>query len=499
MPPTTPAWPGDDALRALAFAATTTGILVTDPTLPDNPIVDANPAFERLTGYARAEVLGRNCRFLQGQGTDPASVARLRDAVAEAQEAAEILLNYRKDGTPFWNELRISPVRDPAGRLTHFVGVQADVSAGRRSEATLRASDTRHRALLERLPALVFVQPADDPERAIYVNPRTLPLFGLSPEEWAATWQDRLHPADRPRVEAEVRRTAETGEPFAVEYRERAADGRWLWVRDEAVLVGDDGPAYWLGVKQDVTERKAAEKELVAAKEAAEEANRLKSAFLSTMSHELRNPLTAITGYAELLRDPRGDPLTPQQAADVAQIVASADHLLALIDDVLDLSRIGAGGLDLDLEEVALVAAVEEVRAALAPRAAAKGLALRVAVPPGLAARADPLRLRQILLNLAGNAVKFTERGGVTISAWEVGAWVEISVEDTGPGIAPETLPTIFDEFRQADAGTTRRYGGSGLGLAISRQLAALHGGAISVESEPGTGSTFTLRLPRAG
>jgi signal transduction histidine kinase len=250
-----------------------------------------------------------------------------------------------------------------------------------------------------------------------------------------------------------------------------------------------------VGTNQDVTERKEREAELQAAKEAAEEANRLKSAFLSTMSHELRSPLTAVLGYAELLKMEGG--LAPAQAEDVAQIVRSADHLLALIDDVLDLSRIEAGRMELDLEEVDPAAVAEEVRAVVARAAAAKGLALRVEVPSGLPHLwADPLRLRQVLLNLTANAVKFTEQGEVRVEAREAAGGIEVAVTDTGIGIAPEALPHVFDEFRQADAGTSRRFGGTGLGLAISQRLVEMHGGALGVESEPGVGSTFTLFLP---
>jgi signal transduction histidine kinase len=216
------------------------------------------------------------------------------------------------------------------------------------------------------------------------------------------------------------------------------------------------------------------------------------------MSHELRSPLTAILGYAELLRYPGGDPLTPGQAADVAQIVRSADHLLALIDDVLDLSLIEAGGVALEPEEVDLGRLVGAVLADVALQAAAKGLTVAADVPPGLPVQADPLRLHQVLLNLAGNAVKFTEQGRVTVAARRVEGGFEVAVADTGIGIAPEALPHVFEEFRRADPSTTRRYGGSGLGLAIAKRIVEAHGGMISAESAPGVGSTFTVRLPAA-
>ncbi|HYO29327.1 MAG TPA: ATP-binding protein, partial [Thermomicrobiales bacterium] len=262
-------------------------------------------------------------------------------------------------------------------------------------------------------------------------------------------------------------------------------------------LGADCEPRRVLGITQDVTERKRGEAALVAAKDAAEEANRLKSAFLSTMSHELRTPMNAIIGYAHLLLEGLSGPLLPAQGDDIRQIAAGADRLLGLIDDVLDLSRIEAGRIELAMDRIEVAGIVGEVVAEVAPLAARKALAVEVAPMGGLPPlRADPQRIRQILLNLVGNAVKFTEAGSVRVSARETGGAVEVAIVDTGIGIAQEALPGIFDEFRQADAGTTRRYGGSGLGLAISRRLAELHEGTIAVESAPGAGSTFTLRLP---
>ncbi len=255
----------------------------------------------------------------------------------------------------------------------------------------------------------------------------------------------------------------------------------------------------WREAAAEVEARRATEERLVAARQEAEAANHAKTVFLSTMSHELRTPMNAIIGYAHLLLDGMSGPLTPEQDADVRQIADGGDRLLRLIDDILDLSRIEAGRLELATEPVDVGAVLADVCAEVAPLAAAKDLALEVYAAPGLVVRADPLRLRQVVLNLAGNAVKFTEHGGVSLEASLVPGGVEIAVADSGIGIAPEAMPHVFDEFRQADAGTARRYQGSGLGLAIVHRLVRLHGGTVAVESEPGRGSIFTVRLPAEG
>ena len=252
-----------------------------------------------------------------------------------------------------------------------------------------------------------------------------------------------------------------------------------------------------VGIQTDVTERMEAEAALRDAKEAAEAATRLKSQFLSTVSHELRTPLTAIIGYSHLMLE-ESESLAPEQADDVGKIARSADHLLLLVNNVLDLGQLEHGRVLVDQSAVDLAATLAHVRAQVELAAERKGIELTVHVPAGLTAWADPLRVRQILINLAANAVKFTDIGGVAIGARAVGDAVEIAVEGTGIGIPAAARDYIFDAFRQVDGSVTRRVGGTGLGLAIAKEMAELMGGRIanvSAEAE-GEGSTFTLHLP---
>jgi signal transduction histidine kinase len=228
-----------------------------------------------------------------------------------------------------------------------------------------------------------------------------------------------------------------------------------------------------------------------------ERANRLKSEFLASVSHELRTPMNAIIGYTKLMLDGLDGDLTEQQTADLERVVQAADNLLGLINGLLDLAKIEAGKMELNVEEVDLALVIDDVIELIRPSADTKSLSLRAEVAGALpTAWADRARIRQVLVNLMANAVKFTEHGGVTIRASVVDGWITIAVVDTGVGIPPEAQTYIFDEFRQVDASTTRRYGGTGLGLAISKRLIALHGGRIWVDSTVGVGSSFLFTLP---
>jgi len=234
-----------------------------------------------------------------------------------------------------------------------------------------------------------------------------------------------------------------------------------------------------------------------------ERANRLKSEFLASVSHELRTPMNAIIGYTKLMLDGLDGEMTAQQQTDLFRVAQAADNLLGLINGLLDLAKIEAGKMELNIEEVNITDVTDEALELVRPHADEKGLEVRAVIPDGLPnVWADRARVRQVLANMLANAVKFTERGTVSVAATSAEGWVTVSVADTGVGISPEAQAYVFDEFRQADSSTTRRYGGTGLGLAISKRLVTLHGGRIWVDSEVGRGSTFHFTLPirvRAG
>ena len=391
----------------------------------------------------------------------------------------------------FWWLTSTVPLRDATGSIIGIVGSGRNITERLRTEEALRESEARHRALLTALPDIVFRL-----DRAgTYLDYKADRLTDLAapPESLLGRTVGEVLPiAVAGPVGEAIGRVLDSGGTETLEYTLDIAGVR----RDfEARLVAA-GPDEVVAVVRDITDRKRLECELRDAVASAQAASRATSQLLDMMSHELRTPMQAVMGYAELLlAGPKGS-LTAEQSEDVRCIHQGATRLVGFVKQMLDLSRLEAGQMGLKSEPVDLPQIVDEVRQNVAPQAAEKSLRLHVDLPQDLPpVLGDAMGIHQILLNLVGNAVKFTDRGAVRISARVVADRVEIEVNDTGIGIAADALPHIFEEFHQADSGTTRRYDGAGLGLAIARRLAEQQAGEIRVTSQFGVGSIFTLQL----
>ncbi|TWT77634.1 Sensory/regulatory protein RpfC [Posidoniimonas polymericola] len=350
--------------------------------------------------------------------------------------------------------------------------------------------------LADAMPQMVFI--ADVEGRIEFLNQRAVDILGSGLER-PVGFAECFAPApeDAGRVASRWRDAVESQQGFACEFRVLHGDSgayRWQLARAEVVRDAAGGVRQWYGTCTDIHDRKVAEEKLGAALRQSDAANLAKSEFLANMSHEIRTPMTAVLGYSELLAEQESD---PEKLAFLEVIQRNGAFLLEIINDILDLSKIEAGKLDVTLETVDLRRFVGEIESLLAMRAGEKGVRFQVeldaASPPAI--RVDPKRLRQVLINLVGNAIKFTDDGSVKLAVGRDGQRMRFVVSDTGIGMTGEQLHQLFKPFQQADSSVSRQYGGTGLGLAISQRLAAMLGGEISVRSVPGAGSEFTLEL----
>ena len=509
------------------LASVDLGVFLVD-VLPDGDFrfVEVNPAYERLTGIAAAEIRGRTPRELVP--VIPAEMAAcLRASFRRGVEASgpvEYEEPFFVRGRLLWWLTRLTPLRDGSGKVVRLVGRSLDITE--RKAVELRVQSLTERLQLATEAAQVGIWDFDIAQNKLVWDKRMLELYGVAGGTFDGTfgaWKDRVHPDDRARAEVEYREAVDGKKPYNTSFRIVRPDGeeREICARAHVQRNPAGRAVRVVGVHWDVTAERRTQAEIEFARDQAEDLNRqledalerahrlaqeaaaatvAKSEFLANMSHEIRTPLNAIIGMSGLLL---GTELNKEQREFGETIRSSGDGLLALVNDILDYSKIESGRLELEQRAFDLRQCIESSVDVLSARAAEKKLDLLCSIDTGVpeAIEGDVTRLRQVMVNLLSNAVKFTAQGQVFLTVSPVPAQdsgrvrLRFAVHDSGIGIPAERMDRLFKTFSQVDASTTRQFGGTGLGLAISKRIVELMGGRIWVESSAGKGSTFCFEI----
>ncbi len=471
-------------------------------TTPEGHILMANPTLVRMLGCENAgEVVARN---LEEQGFEPSYPRRaFRERIERDGEVYGLESTWTKrDGSIIFVRESARAIRAESGQLLYYDGIVEDITEVRRAVEAVQESEERFRQLAENIREVFFVM-TPEPVRATYLSPAYDEIWGRPRQEVLdspVAWINSIHSEDR---EGAIQTFAQQlrGEATDMEYRIVRPDASLRWIRNRTFPVCDAEGRFYrvVGIAEDITERKQVEAAMQSAMQASEEASRSKSEFLANMSHELRTPMNAVIGMTELALATN---LNPEQRRYLELAESSAGSLLAMIETILDFSKIEARKFQLNCVPFRLRSLVDEALRPLAIEAYRKGLEIAYGVSPTIPSslRGDPVRLKQILVNLVGNAIKFSERGEVVVRAQveshELDAvWLKFQVSDTGVGIPADKLEMIFEAFTQVDGSLTRDFEGTGLGLTICAELVRMMGGRIRVESQVGRGSTFHFNV----
>ncbi|GAB3931298.1 PAS domain S-box protein [Mucilaginibacter myungsuensis] len=485
----------DRNILTFAVQKSTSGFLVRDK---DAKVTWMNDAFEQMLGYSLDDIKGKAFgSLLLGEETDMSVFEQAVEQHRQKRSYEIEIKVYKKDRTPIWVYLSNSPLLNADGEVERQVSVVVDITARKAAEQqmamlSLVASNTTSGVVIN-----------DSQGKVEWVNNAFTTVTGYD----ITDVKDR-HLGDVIKGEMtdvsiiqKARELSKNKQSFEVDLLVYRKDGQPLWISViNSVIVGGNGKVEkYIEVVIDITAKKKIELELIAAKEEALQLGRAKEMFMSVMSHEIRTPLNAVIGISNLLLK---DELLPAQKGNLDVLKFSADNLMSLINDVLDFTKIETGNVELEKAPVNIRSIIQGVSSTIQFKANEKNIFVKQDVDHTIpdVIIGDSARLVQILLNLAGNAVKFTEKGGVTISLsvveqTQTKVRIRFGVTDTGIGIAHDKINTIFEQWKQADADTTRKYGGTGLGLAISKRLVTLHGSRINVDSVPGQGSTFWFTI----
>jgi PAS domain S-box-containing protein len=494
---------GEGLYRVLVESARDYAIFALDAA---GHIITWNEGAERIKGYTRDEIVGQHFSVFY----PPEDIAagkpdrELADAIRDGRVEDEGW-RIRKDGSAFWADVVITVLRDESGAVAGFAKITRDLTERRNAALALGRSEEQLRLLVQSVRDYAIFR-LDVNGRVASWNTGAEAIKGYRPDEiigshFSAFYTPEDVAAGKPARALGI--AAETG-IYADEGWRVRRDGTSFWasVVISPLRAADGTVIGYAKVTRDLTERRAAQQRAISDARRvgeAEAASRMKSEFLTVMSHELRTPINATIGYAQLIDAGIGGSVTEQQRDYVARICTSQQHLLRIINDLLDYGRIAAKKITLDVSPVPMQFVVDAVLPMVEPQAATKGIELRCARSPSdVVVRADRIKAEQILLNLLSNAVKFTPAGGrISVTTSADGAWGRVAVRDTGPGIPADKAEAIFEPFVQLGRSLASGHQGTGLGLAISRDLAREMGGDVEVETTPGAGATFTIKLPR--
>lgn len=466
----------------------------------DGQIEYVNRKFSDVTGYSLEEAIGQNPNILKSGQTTQEEYENMWTTILSGQEWHGEVSNKKKNGDIYWARVSISSIQNRSGVITHFIGIQEDIT-------NLKKSEEKHRLLFKTMTQGVLYQ--NFKGEVIEANPAAEELLGIrvNPSDGSFSKQPGHKVVDEdgseiPEDELSGMIALKTGKPIKNKligvYHAEREHYRWVTVNAIPLFDAENPLPYRVySTFNDVTDLKRLEKNLIIAKEKAESSTRTKSFFLANMSHEIRTPMNSIIGFIDLVLE--SNSLSEENTKLLETAQKSSKGMLMLINDILDISKLEAGKLDIDQIQMNLLSLVSEVINSLSLNANEKNIELKLNEFPTNCKYiiGDKLRIQQILLNLVGNAVKFTNEGSVILAVKNIDEkYIQFSIEDTGIGMSPEQTRKVFQLFSQADQSTARRYGGTGLGTSISKQLVELLGGKIWLESELGTGTTFYFTIP---
>jgi PAS domain S-box-containing protein len=489
----------EEALKILSRAVECSplSIVITDR---EGNIEHVNPHFTELTGYSAEEARGQNPRILKAGKLPEKVYSEMWHTISSGRTWTGELHNKTKDGVEFWERCSIAPIFNNNDEISHYVAVKEDITQSKEAQKNLIESQER---LLEAQKLSHVGNWDQDLESNISLwSDEAYRIFGFEPQEFKPSikhFLNAIHPQEIAEVRATLSNLADRREPFELSHRIIRPNGDIRYVVEACRVDYDQqGKAKRLhGTIRDITDRKITEQALLTAKQGAEEANKAKSEFLANMSHEIRTPMNGVIGMSDLLLK---TDLSKEQRSHMALLKDSAEALLTIINNILDFSKIEAGKVELERVDFDLRTVAENITNLLAVKTKSEQLELLCHINPNVptSLTGDPGRLRQILTNLVGNALRFTSHGEIVLrveclDSEETSAQQKFSVQDSGIGIPKEKLEHIFESFAQADSSTTRKYGGTGLGLTISRELVSLMGGELRVESTVGKGTTFSF------